>query len=115
MAVARRNITVDGTRSAILGAALLCTALVSGPVRAAEPSPETLARGQTLAIAADCSGCHTADPARPFAGGKRIDTPFGAIYSPNLTPDRDTGIGTWSDDDFYRALHDGIAPNGARY
>jgi mono/diheme cytochrome c family protein len=57
-----------------------------------------IARGQALAVAADCAGCHTADPATPFAGGKRIDTPFGAIYSPNLTPDRQTGIGGWSDD-----------------
>ena len=68
------------------------------------PSPETIARGKALVDAADCASCHTADPAKPFAGGKRIDTPFGGIYSPNLTPDRDTGIGAWSDDEFYRAL-----------
>ena len=54
-------------------------------------------------------------PAKPFAGGKRIDTPFGAIYSPNLTPDRETGIGAWSDEDFYRALRFGMAPDGSRY
>ena len=47
--------------------------------------------------------------------GKQIDTPFGAIYSPNLTPDRDTGLGTWSSEQFYRALHDGVAPDGSRY
>jgi hypothetical protein len=68
-----------------------------------------------LTDAADCAGCHTSDPAQPFAGGKRIDTPFGAVYTPNLTPDRETGIGAWSDDDFYRALHEGISPSGARY
>ena len=66
-------------------------------------------------MAGDCASCHTADPAKPFAGGKRIDTPFGAIYSPNLTPDRDTGLGAWSDDDFYRALRYGVAPDGSRY
>ena len=44
-------------------------------------------------MAGDCASCHTADPAKPFAGGKRIDTPFGGIYSPNLTPDRETGLG----------------------
>ena len=74
-----------------------------------------IARGKTLAVAGDCASCHTADPAKPFAGGKRIDTPFGAIYSPNLTPDRDTGIGAWSEQDFYRALRLGVAPDGSRY
>ena len=67
----------------------------------AEPSTETIARGKALGEAADCASCHTADPAKPFAGGKRIDTPFGGIYSPNLTPDRDTGIGAWSDEQFH--------------
>jgi mono/diheme cytochrome c family protein len=74
-----------------------------------------IARGKALAEAGDCASCHTADPARPFAGGKRIDTPFGGIYSPNLTPDRDTGIGAWSDADFTRALRYGIAPDGSSY
>ena len=60
--------------------------------------PSRAARRST--VAGDCASCHTADPAKPFAGGKRIDTPFGAIYSPNLTPDRDTGLGGWSDEDF---------------
>jgi mono/diheme cytochrome c family protein len=50
-----------------------------------------------------------------LAGGKRIDTPFGAIYAPNLTPDSETGLGAWSDDDFYRALRFGTAPDGSRY
>jgi mono/diheme cytochrome c family protein len=99
---------------AILGVVLLCTAFGSGQARA-QPPAETVARGKALTVAADCASCHTADPARPFAGGKRIDTPFGGIYSPNLTPDRDTGLGAWSDDEFYRALHDGAARDGSRY
>jgi mono/diheme cytochrome c family protein len=98
----------------ILAAVLLCTAF-AGALAQAEPSEATIARGKTLANAADCAGCHTADPAKPFAGGKRIDTPFGGIYSPNLTPDRETGLGAWSDDDFYRALHEGVARDGSRY
>lgn len=97
---------------------LLCTAFASGECFAdpkADIAAEEVARGKALIEAADCAGCHTADAAKPFAGGKRIDTPFGGIYSPNLTPDRDTGLGRWSDDDFYRALRFGIAPDGARY
>jgi mono/diheme cytochrome c family protein len=103
-----------GITGAILAIVLLCTAFGLAGARA-EPSDETVAHGKALAIAADCASCHTADPAKPFAGGKRIDTPFGAIYSPNLTPDRETGIGGFSDEDFRRALRFGVAPDGSRY
>ena len=106
----------------ILAGLALCSAIASivtgtatSVAFAAEPSPELIAYGKTLVEAGDCAGCHTADPARPFAGGKRIDTPFGAIYAPNLTPDRDTGIGAWADADFTRALRTGIAPDGSYY
>src|SRR6202166_4868865 len=97
----------------ILAIVLLCTAF-SGKAQA-EPSADTIARGKALIEAADCASCHTADPSKPFGGGKRIDTPFGAIYSPNLTPDRETGLGAWSDEQFYRALRYGVAPDGSRY
>jgi mono/diheme cytochrome c family protein len=98
----------------ILAILFLCTAL-AGAADAAGPSAETIAHGKALAEAADCAGCHTTDPAKPFAGGKKIDTPFGGIYSPNLTPDRETGIGGWSDDEFYRALRYGARPDGSLY
>lgn len=98
----------------ILAVVALCSAVASA-ARAAEPSPELIAYGKALVEAGDCAGCHTADPAKPFAGGKRIDTPFGAIYAPNLTPDRDTGIGAWTDADFTRAVRTGIAPDGSNY
>jgi mono/diheme cytochrome c family protein len=71
-------------------------------------------RGEYLARAADCIGCHTADKNRPFAGGVALNTPFGTIYTPNLTPDAETGIGLWSDDDFLRAMHEGIGQAGER-
>ena len=102
----------------ILAGLLLCTAFAVGSAHAQlkeEPTAEDIARGKALTEAGDCAACHTADPAKPFAGGKRIDTPFGGIYSANLTPDRDTGLGAWSDDDFYRALRFGVAPDGSRY
>src|ERR1700751_3034504 len=94
---------------------ILFRAFVLSAAGASEPSQEMIARGKALVVAADCPGCHTADPAKPFAGGKRIDTPFGAIYSPNLTPDRETGLGAWSDQDFYNALRFGVDPDGSRY
>ncbi|MDH6258197.1 c-type cytochrome [Bradyrhizobium sp. BR13661] len=98
----------------ILAVGLLCSAVANAAL-AAEPSPELIAYGKALVEAGDCAGCHTADPAKPFAGGKRIDTPFGAIYAPNLTPDRDTGIGAWTDADFTRAVRTGTAPDGSLY
>jgi mono/diheme cytochrome c family protein len=99
---------------AILVAVVLCTALAPA-IALADAAEETIAHGKALTEAADCASCHTADPAKPFAGGKRIDTPFGGIYSPNLTPDRETGIRAWSDADFVRALRYGVAPDGSRY
>ena len=103
---------------AILVGLALCTAFKPGEACAeppAAPSPEVIAKGKALTEAGDCGSCHTADPAKPFAGGKRIETPFGGIYSANLTPDRDTGIGQWSDEDFRRAMRFGVGPDGKHY
>ncbi|HEY2605154.1 MAG TPA: c-type cytochrome, partial [Paraburkholderia sp.] len=81
----------------------------------AGPSGNTLVkRGEYLARAGDCAACHTADKSRPYAGGLSIDTPFGTIVTPNITPDQDTGIGQWSDADFLRAMHEGIGKGGER-
>ena len=102
----------------ILAVILLCTAFAVGKVHAqsnAEPDAEDIARGKALTEAGGCASCHTADATKPFAGGKRIDTPYGGIYTPNLTPDRETGLGAWSDDEFYRALRFGVARDGSRY
>jgi mono/diheme cytochrome c family protein len=71
-------------------------------------------RGRYLAAVGDCEGCHTRPGGAPFTGNRPIETPFGTIYSPNITPDAATGIGRWSDDQFYRAVHDGIDPAGHR-
>lgn len=113
---------VQGFMRTILAGVFLCTAFAVAGGHAqsrvespAEPTTEDIARGKALTVAGNCASCHTADPARPFAGGKRIDTPFGGIYAPNLTPDRETGLGAWSDDDFYRALRFGVARDGSRY
>jgi mono/diheme cytochrome c family protein len=73
-----------------------------------------IARGRYLTYAANCEACHTADKARPFAGGLAFKTPFGTLYSPNITADKETGIGAWSDADFLKAVHEGIARDGER-
>ena len=71
-------------------------------------------RGEYLVRAADCQVCHTAKDGAPFAGGLAFNLPFGTLYSPNITPDKETGIGNWSDADFLQAVHKGIAPDGTR-
>jgi mono/diheme cytochrome c family protein len=71
-------------------------------------SASLVKRGEYLARAADCQPCHTAEGGAPFAGGLALVTPFGTIYSANITPDKDTGIGRWTDAQFLGALHHGI-------
>jgi mono/diheme cytochrome c family protein len=78
-----------------------------------QPTPELIARGDYLTRAADCAACHTVPGGAPFGGGLSFKLPFGTIYSTNITADRETGIGAWSDDDFVRALHQGIAKDGS--
>jgi len=78
------------------------------------PGPDLVRRGEYLTRAGDCIACHTSDTGRPFAGGRAISTPFGTIYTPNITPDPDTGIGRWTDADFMRAMHEGIGKDGQR-
>ena len=71
-----------------------------------------LAKGEYLARAGDCIACHTNPGGALFAGGLAMPTPFGTLYSSNITPDRETGIGTWTADQFYAALHTGRFPDG---
>lgn len=71
-----------------------------------------LQRGAYLARVGDCMACHTARGGQPYAGGRGIATPFGEVVSPNITPDTQTGIGAWSADDFWRAMHNGRGRDG---
>jgi mono/diheme cytochrome c family protein len=75
---------------------------------------DTRARSEYVTRMGDCESCHTAKGGAPFAGGRPFVLPFGTIYSPNITPDPDTGIGKWSDAQFLAAVHRGIAPDGSR-
>jgi mono/diheme cytochrome c family protein len=82
------------------------------PVNAA--NDDLVKRGYYLMRAADCMSCHTNPKGGvALAGGRKMDTPFGPIYPPNITPDKATGIGAYSDDDFWRVLHEGIRKDGA--
>lgn len=80
---------------------------------AAPGAPGTeIERGRYLSRVGNCMGCHTARGGADYAGGRAIDTPFGSVYSPNITPDAATGLGQWNADDFWRALHEGRSRGG---
>ena len=66
--------------------------------------PTLVSKGEYLTRAADCLACHVIPGGKPYAGGLEFKLPFGSLYSPNITPDKETGIGNWSDDDFVSAL-----------
>lgn len=78
----------------------------------ADGTPAQIERGAYLARAGNCAACHTARGGAPYAGGRGIPTPFGTVYASNLTPDPDTGLGRWSADHFWRALHHGRSADG---
>lgn len=75
--------------------------------------PALIKKGEYLARAGDCAACHTAPGGRPFAGGLAMQTPMGTIYSTNITPDKNAGIGSYSYGDFERAVRRGMRPDGA--
>jgi mono/diheme cytochrome c family protein len=83
-------------------------AVAGAPASIVDP----LVRGEYLARAADCIACHTVPGNKPFSGGVAFKMPFGTIYSSNITADKETGIGAWSDEEFLRALHAGVGKHG---
>lgn len=86
--------------------------LLVQPIADAAPDAAELRRGQALVVAGDCLSCHLREGGQPFAGGLGLNTPFGVIYSANITPDPATGIGAWTSDQFYHAMHDGVGAHG---
>jgi mono/diheme cytochrome c family protein len=90
---------------------LIATCLVA---QAAPALQELVQSGAYLARAGDCSGCHTAPKGEPFAGGVPLNTPIGLIYSTNITPELETGIGRYSRDDFVKVMREGVAKDGHR-
>ncbi|GKS70068.1 cytochrome c, mono-and diheme variants [Nitrosomonas sp. PY1] len=77
-----------------------------------DSNEEQVQRGEYLALAGNCMGCHTTRGGEPYAGGRRLNTPFGQFVTPNITPDNETGIGRWNEEDFWQALHFGKSRDG---
>jgi len=90
--------------------ALISLTLVGSQVLA--DTADRIKRGEYLARTADCVACHTAEGGEPFVGGLPFKTPMGTLYSANITPDKETGIGKWSDEEFMRALREGKGKHG---
>jgi mono/diheme cytochrome c family protein len=88
------------------------TSFLLQPIADSTPDAAQLRRGRELTIDGDCMSCHLRTGGQPFAGGLGLNTPFGVIYSANITSDRTTGIGDWTNDQFYNAMHKGIGAQG---
>lgn len=100
------------TLKPLLAATFLTALSGMSASRAADTYFPDIDKGRYLATVGDCTACHTPEGAKPMSGGKAIETPFGNLIAPNLTPDRETGIGAWTDDQFLRAMQEGIGHNG---
>jgi mono/diheme cytochrome c family protein len=107
----------------LAAAALALVALIAGarlfwpqgPLRAPDIKPlqSSVEQGRYLATIGNCRTCHTAPGGKAFAGGVRFQTPFGVLYSTNITADRTTGLGSWSFENFYHAMKEGVRPDGS--
>jgi len=116
------------TRGSLVGLAVLLIAIVAavaafvwkmpGPLPqvdkpvATNATTQVITKGEYLARAGDCVACHTEPGGKVFAGARAMPTPFGNLYVPNITPDEETGIGSWTADDFYRMMHNGVSRDG---
>ena len=89
---------------------LFCACIVTLNARAADPA--VIARGEYLARAGDCIACHTVPAGKLFGGGRGMETPFGTLYTPNISSDKETGIGKWTSAEFYTMMHTGKARDG---
>jgi mono/diheme cytochrome c family protein len=110
----KRALTIIVVLAVIVGAAIAY--VMQGRHEGAPPATldaAAVARGQYLVRAGNCLSCHTPPDGKPYAGGRAIPTPFGTLYSSNITPDPDTGLGAWTSADFWRALHDGVSKDGS--
>jgi len=104
--------TSIATLAVLLGACIAQPPASDAPAVAQRFDAAVVARGAELAAIGNCADCHTAPQGRAYAGGHALRTPFGTVYGTNITPDRETGIGTWSEADFTRAMREGVDPAG---
>ncbi len=98
-------------RVIVFAAGGLLSMMTSAPVLA-DSNGEQVRRGEYLARAGNCMGCHTTRGGELYAGGRKLNTPFGQFVTPNITPDNETGIGRWNAEDFWQALHYGKSKDG---
>jgi hypothetical protein len=89
---------------------IFCACVVTLNARAADPA--VIARGEYLARAGDCIACHTVPAGKLFGGGRAMETPFGTLYTPNISSDKETGIGKWTSGEFYTMMHTGKSRDG---
>ena len=105
---------LESMSAVLLGLGLLTGYTSSCAQNIAVSSPAAqIARGKYLAQAGDCIACHTVPSAKIFSGNRAMPTPFGTLYSPNITPDVETGIGKWTANDFYKMMHTGRSRDGS--
>jgi mono/diheme cytochrome c family protein len=109
-----RNVPRDAQK---LTASLAAIILAFSGLGRATADAASASRGAYLAAAAGCDQCHTdaKNSGPPYAGGRALETPFGTVFAPNITPDRATGIGRWGLADFERAVRWGVAPDDSHY
>lgn len=95
-------------------AAFLAFSIASSALAQSAPddAKEKAERGRYIAVLGDCVACHTVRGGKPFVGGVALETPFGKLVGPNITPDKETGIGTWAEADFKRMMHEGRGKDG---
>lgn len=103
----KRQVTV------FIASMLLSLSSIAATQPSANSDAEQIQRGEYLTRAGNCMGCHTARGGKPYAGGRELVTPFGKFVTPNITPDNETGIGHWSEEDFWQALHYGKGRDGS--
>ena len=103
---------MNAARSSLVAACALTAALAATPTRGDEQDFQRIERGRYLATVGDCAPCHTIPGKAPYTGGRALATPFGTLLTPNLTPDKATGLGSWSNSEFLDALQKGIGRGG---
>src|SRR5690554_1372893 len=108
-----KQLLIDSIKVTVVKTTLLTVlALLSLFSQAADSKAELIKKGEYLARVGDCVSCHTVTDKKAFAGGHAMRTPFGTLYTPNITPDNQTGIGQWTFEHFWQALHHGKGYKG---